>query len=291
MNKIKYNRMVRYLKYMVNAVSPYGYGLNTSEQRRKKIIVSFTSYPDRFRFIPAVFKSICRQSMKPDKVILYLCRSECDDYLPDSITNLIQYGLKIVMVKENFKPHNKYFYSMQEYPNDIIITIDDDILYPRNMIKELYASYIKYPNCISASRVHLIKKDSNGKIRGYKEWDWEYRECYVPSHMLIATGVGGVLYPPYSLPTETFNKECISTLCLKADDIWLKFMAVMNDMRVVYVPKANPWICSIRRAQKNGLYKTNVLARENDICINNVMKYYGISSDAITEDDLLYEKS
>lgn len=42
---------------------------------------------------------------------------------------------------------------MQEYPNNIVITIDDDLLYEKDMIKLLMRSYEKYPNVVSAKRV------------------------------------------------------------------------------------------------------------------------------------------
>ena len=35
---------------------------------------------------------------------------------------------------------------MQKYPYDIIITIDDDIIYEKNTVELLYKSYLKYPN-------------------------------------------------------------------------------------------------------------------------------------------------
>lgn len=262
---------------------PFRNGINAKDQRCKKIIVSFTSYPRRFGAIPLTLKSILYQSCKPDKIICYLVKDECNEKLPSSLLELQRYGLDIVYVDENLKPHNKYFYSMQGYPNDIIITIDDDVLYPRNLIKRLYKSYGKYPNCISAARVHRMKIIS-GKLCEYNEWDYQYSHDYKPSHWLFATGVGGVLFPPNILPDLTFDSTYIKELCLDADDIWLKFMELINNIKVVYVPKANRVIWCNGKFSLNGLFLLNVKGNQNDKYIESVSKFLNISIGKILDD-------
>lgn len=262
---------------------PFRYGLESEKIRRYKIIISFTSYPKRFDTIPITLKSIVYQSFKPDKIILYLCKEECGGVIPDKLKKLEQYGLEIVLVDNNIKPHKKYFYSMQEYPNDIIVTIDDDIVYPRNFLKRLYYSHEKNPNCIMAARVHKILKNDEGKLEKYNNWRWEYKKCTVPSNSLFATGAGGVLYPPNALPVIAFDIKNIQKLCLEADDVWLKFMEIINDTKVVYVANANKHLWTVEGTSENGLAQENVLLNKNDIFINNVMEYYKISVEDITE--------
>lgn len=261
---------------------PYRKGINLCEQRSKKIIVSFTSYPKRFGSVPLTVKTILYQSYKPDKIILYLSKEECSE-IPAGLLELQKYGLDIVLVDENLKPHKKYFYSMLEYPDDIIITIDDDILYPRNMLKKLYKSYMKYPLCISAARVHHIKK-KNGKLCKYNDWDYQYRKRCEPSHMLFATNGGGTLFPPHLLPELTFNSECIKSLCINADDVWLKFMELINGIKVVYVPWANRNIWNNGRFGQDGLYILNVGSDQNDKYIEDISRFLNISIEELVEE-------
>lgn len=256
---------------------PYKNGLNNTENRKSKIIVSLTSYPERVKLVPIAIKSILYQSMKPDKIILYLSQEECSDMLLKEIRPLEQYGLIIRTVADNLKPHNKYFYCMQEYLNDIVITIDDDVIYPPQMIKTLYNYYLKYPNCIIASRVHHITTDTKGALKPYNEWDYEYKKCLDPSHSLIATGVGGVLYPPHILSNLAYNKEKIIELCLNADDIWLKYMEILNGKKVIYAKNANNHRWYIDKSSKQGLAISNVQFGQNDIYIKQMSEYYGIS--------------
>ena len=124
---------------------------------------------------------------------------------------------------KNLKPHLKYFYAMQKYRDYIVVTVDDDIVYPKDMLESLYNSYKKNPMVVSARRVHRIKKDANGKILPYKKWDYECRTVTSPSLELFATGVGGVLYPPDILKISDENLTDIYNV-LTADDIYLKYI-------------------------------------------------------------------
>lgn len=252
---------------------PFRNGINEKERRPPRIIVSFTSYPERFASIPLTVKSILYQSCKPDKIILYLAREECMEQLPEQLLKLQQYGLEIVMVNENLKAHKKYFYSMLQYPNDIIVTIDDDIMYPKNMIKKLYQSYHAYPNCISASRVHQMKL-ANNKLCRYNDWNICYKQEYMPSDWLFATGGGGTLYPPGILPELTFNSSYIRELCLNADDVWLKYMELMKGIKIVYVPTANDKLWLNGKFGRNGLASSNVEHNQNDKYIENVSHFF-----------------
>ncbi len=260
---------------MYYSLLPFRNGINDKEHRSPRIIVSFTSYPKRFASIPLTVKSILYQSCKPDKIVLYLAKEECAEQLPQQLLKLQQYGLEIVFVNEseNLKSHKKYFYSMPEYPEDVIITIDDDIMYPKNMIKKLYQSFQSYPNCVSASRVHRIKIENHNLCR-YNDWDICCKDEYEPSDWLFATGCGGVLYPPGILPERTFNRTLILKLCLNADDVWLKFMELMNGVKVVYVPAANDKLWMNEKFSRNGLASANVEDGQNDIYIKNVSQYF-----------------
>lgn len=65
---------------------------------------------------------------------------------------------------------------MQEYSNFIVITVDDDLIYDKNLIKDLYLCHKKNPNSVIARRVNLITKNEQGKLNKYSDWIWEYKE-------------------------------------------------------------------------------------------------------------------
>nr|MCR5420341.1 hypothetical protein [Lachnospiraceae bacterium] len=59
--------------------------------------------------------------------------------------------------------------------------------------------------------------------------------CDVPVTDVLPTGIGGVLYPPNSIPQAAFDKELIKKTCLCQDDIWLKIWSLINGYTNVIV--------------------------------------------------------
>ena len=243
------------------------------------IIVSLTSFPLRFNTLHLVIKSILNQTLKPNKIILFLAKDEInkESDLPENVLKLKKFGLIIYIMDINLKPHNKYFHSIKLFPNSIIVTVDDDNMYNKNLLNKLYASYKKYPLAISAIRVHKMSLNSNGELLPYNQWNYEYQYETKPSLALIATGVGGVLYPPGILPEDTFNSVKIQELCLNADDIWLKFMEIKHNIPVVWVKSCFIHPVTILKTQKITLQKSNFHENKNDIYINNMQNFLGVN--------------
>lgn len=250
------------------------YGLNQDEERKNKIILSLTTYNKRYEFICLTLKSLLLQTKKPDKIIVWLDADIPENEITEEMRAFKKYGIEYRHTNFNLKPHTKYYYAMQEFPNDIIITVDDDIIYPPNMIDELMSAYKKYPNTICARRVHLMTFDASGNLKNYNDWNYEYRHLKTPSYLLCATGVGGVLYPPHILPKEAFNINNIKKYCLTADDIWLKVMETKNKVKVVWAENHLVLPPFAKHSQKLGLNKKNVILNENDIFICNLQKEY-----------------
>jgi len=255
------------------------YGPLNEGSRDCHIVVSLTSFPARFGTLHYAVKSILNQSMKPDIVFLCFTKDEVknESELPSSVLALKNYGIQFFFADENLKPHNKYFYAMKHYPNSLIITVDDDNMYDSNLVSDLYASYKKYPSAVSARRVHKIVKGENNNVLPYSKWRYEYKKDTRPSYELLATGVGGVLYPCGILPPETFDAEKIRELCMNADDIWLKFMELKNNVSVVWVKGRRVHPLNIKKAQKITLQKNNYHGKLNDKYINGLQNYYNIN--------------
>lgn len=258
-------------------------GLYDGEPRDKKIIVSMTSYPDRIKIVPYVLQSLLRQTVKPDKIILYLSREQFpEERLPRVLTKAERYGLDIIFKDDDLKPHKKYFYSMQEFPEDLIVTVDDDVVYHPKMIERLYKSYTLHPDCVSASRVHKMRFDLFGKILPYNSWHHNFKRIGIESMRLVATGVGGVLYPPHSVHPLTFNSENIKKISLTADDLWLKIMEVLQGTKVVLASKDATYDI-IQESQEKALWITNVDGEGNDVQLNNILEYLGGERDFVVD--------
>ncbi len=256
-----------------NNNSPFEYGLNRSEDRNEKIILSMTTFTKRLPKIHICLKSLINQSFKADRIIVWLGPDVSHEDITYEMINLEKYGVEYRFVNADLKSHKKYFYAMQEFSDSCVITVDDDVVYPKDMVKTLVSAHKKNPNVVCARRVHCILS-KKGKILPYSEWIHECREITKPSFKLMPTGVGGVLYPPHLFKNIAFNKEKIISTCFEADDIWLKFMELIHNIPVVWVKCL---LCEppvIKSTQKFALCNTNVIQNKNDIYMENMFNDY-----------------
>jgi len=238
------------------------------------IVLSLTSYLPRFPTLPLCLTHIFSQTVPPDKVILYLDKDVSPRELPPQVLSFQERGLQIKFTPYCLKCHAKYFFAMQEYPDSTIITVDDDAIYEHDLVENLIHSYRKYPKAVSAGRVHRIRLTPDGQPAPYLEWQHECTDIRVPSHELLATGVGGVLYPPGGLAYEAFDRETLLRLSLYADDLWLKVMELRNNIPVVYAEQSRKHPKTIPGSQKNALYLENRNKGHNDQYFRRLLDYY-----------------
>lgn len=270
------NLIKRLIKRIFTEISVY---LPINPQKKlDDVIVSLTSFTPRLNKLHIVIKSLLRQTYQPAKIILYLADDVNINSIPKKLLKLTKKNkFEIKSGYENLKPHKKYFYVMQEYSNFIVITVDDDLIYDKNLIKDLYLCHKKNPNSVIARRVNLITKNEQGKLNKYSDWIWEYKEKTSPSFDLLATGCGGVLYPSKIFSNEIFNKELIYKYCLSTDDIWLKFMELKNNIPVTFTNSKVIHPLSIRNSQNNALMNENTTGKNrNDESIENLQKILNV---------------
>lgn len=280
------HQMMYYFILIRFCIKHQTFSLNVSEKRKEKVIVSITSYPKRFPQLYYCLKSVMDQTYKPDKIILYLSSDVSADMVPKNVLALQQYGLEIDFECADIKPHKKYYYSMQQYPDDVVITIDDDVIYEQTLIQKLVDSYKKYPFAVSCIRAHKMKFDAENRLLPYSQWEFECCDCEQPSMLFLATGVSGVLYPPHCLSNQAFDMERIKELCFGADDIWLKCMEILNHTCTVIVNCKKRLPFQIPKTQEVALANQNLSQNNNDIYIQKVFQAYDISLNELNHDGI-----
>jgi hypothetical protein len=261
--------------YYLRTMDKAGSGL-TKEKRTIPIIFSVTSFPARIEDVWISLENLFRQTVKPDMIILWLAESQFPDKkIPDSLVRLQSRGLTIRFC-EDLRSHKKYYFAMKEFPNACIITFDDDLYYDKNVIKRVVDLYKKHPDCICTNRAHEIKiKD--GIVQPYSKWNHNAKNILVPSKALLQTGGAGTLYPPNSLSESTFDKDLIQTLCLHADDVWLKLMATINEKKVITHSFYNKDFLTVKSSQLEKLVTKNVFDGGNDKQFQDVCHHFSIT--------------
>lgn len=244
----------------------------------KELIVSFTTYNKRIHDVHLVIESIAQQTVKPNRLILWLDEEEFTlETIPLILHRQIKRGLEVRFCP-NYKSYKKLIPTLNLFPAANIITIDDDVLYPHDMIEILMSENKKYPKYIIGHRGHKIKFTPDKRILPYLHWDYDIR-AGMAGYDIFLTGVGGVLYPPNSLSNIVLSSEVFMDLCLNADDVWFKAMSLLNDVQCKIVNDERDFFTRfllIPNSQDIALQKTNLF--DNDLQIKAVFNHYNLEN-------------
>ncbi len=275
---LKNNLKKEYVKFLSsqyeNKIKKVQRGINL-KKRKPEVIISLTSYPERFPYLYITLCSLLLQEEKPDKIILYLCKEEVKrESIPYKILALEEKGVEIRFVDKNLKPYNKLIHALYDFPEEIIITCDDDIIYPSFLTKYLLLSYQREPNVVTGYRCYFMKKEKEREFSLYSKW----KKCRInlPHYNIFPTGVGGVLYPPKILHKEVFNENIFTKICPLADDIWFKAMSLLNEKKSMMALERCREFPVIPASQDKALYKINIDRNFNDEQLKAVFDYYDL---------------
>ena len=249
------------------------WALKVQLRRRRRIapvVVSLTSYPQRYETLGLTIKSLLLQSVRPEKLILWISHEDAKQ-LPRGVKVLAEHGLEIRHC-EDMKSFKKIVPTMQAFPDSDIVTADDDIYYWPTWLEELVIAANEHPGDIIGHRVHEITTDENGGIRPYRQWNF-LRNNTERSERNFATGIAGVFYPAGCFHPDVLDQTEFRRLCPDADDVWLYWMVRMNgrfERHSGTRKQPIPW----RGSQKSALWKSNKYA--NDQQIQSMTYRYGL---------------
>lgn len=237
---------------------------------RTRVIVSLTSFPARINDVWKTVVSLMNQDYQPDKIILWLAREQHHSIklLPKSLTRLVSYGLEIRFVDLDYRSHKKYLYAFSEFPNDYVLLVDDDILYPSNTISNLLKDIT--PEKVHCSYGSIVKYRSDGSICKYSDWTPVFDEYY-GDEFFFGSG-GGTMLMPSKLCKEVHNIDKALKLCPNADDIWLNAMCRLSHLTINKVRSG--LIFPIHQNDKHTLSSINLKQNQNDVQLYNVRKEY-----------------
>lgn len=291
-NIIKFIKKIRRQIYKIQKIllrkivkkSKYRYGINNKDRDLPKVIVSITTFPARIGKIDLCIKSILRQNFKPDRIIFWLGNDTKEEIAEEYLGKYKKYGVEYFIDSDNnYFSHKKYIYAFQKYSNCLNITLDDDLIYSKSLIKSLIKKYKKFPNSIIARRVHEITFNDK-TINQYNKWNWECFTIKKPSFKLIATTGAGTLFPPNIFNSSDLDFDKIKEYALTADDIWLKMMAVKNNVRVVWAGNFLQMPVEIEENNEEALSNVNVHENKNDIYIKNIMRDFQINPSILKDE-------
>jgi hypothetical protein len=268
------SRTIRELRCKLGSRFSCQSGIKTGRQG-VPIIVSLTTIPQRLGKAHIAVESLLRQTLKPDRLILWLPGNLMNETLPFPLQNQTRRGLEIRFVRE-IGPYMKMIYTLKEHAGSLIVTADDDMIYPRLWLAQLVKAYESEPHCVHCHRAHRMIPGTDGRLLPYTNWGFCAPGDIGPSLLLFPTGVGGVLYPPGVLHPEVFNEAVFRDICPTADDVWFKAMSLLNRVRCRKVSPFYRERPPVRGTQARALWHENVKDGRNDVQIKAVFERYDL---------------
>lgn len=226
------------------------------------VIVSLTTFGSRLGSVAYTVESIGAGKAKPRRIVLWLDDPQAFARRPASLRRLEARGLE-TRLTENLGPHTKYFPILEEaIESELpVTTADDDILYPRWWLARLLAAARSYPTVINCYRASVVALDGRD-VAAYDDWP----RCTDTTAGLtrFGTGVSGVLYPLTMLEELRRRGTAFKDVCLKADDIWLHWVALRAGILVRQIDRKPRHFPLVPGTQAESLMATNVAHRRND---------------------------
>lgn len=272
------NRSVVESRYkLLNLLNDGELGVQSQSSQTLPVIISLTSYEIKIQQVYLVIESLLHQTYRPNRIILWLDEKiySSGNEIPLTLKEQEKRGLEIKFCKD-IRSYTKLVPTIRNYPNAVIISVDDDVIYPIDFVEKLMDAYNRDPNKIYFYRGHRITIKKDGKIGSYL--DWVKKGAHDSSIYNVPTGVYGILYPPHCLHEDILNEELFLRLCPYADDIWFKAMSLLKNVECEKVPymgfEHNFIPLDIDYA--TSLQKINVVEGGNDVQIKKVFEYYGL---------------
>lgn len=251
-------------------------GISSSVIINSPLVVSLTTYSERIHDVHLTIESIMQQTVLPNRIILWLDENEFDDTtIPIVLKKQIKRGLEIRYCK-NIKSFKKLMPTLNMLPDATIITVDDDVIYPYDMIERMMYAYREDPRCIYYYRGRIIGKNGN-KVKPYNKWKMVTTNEKMMN--VIPTGIGGILYPSGCFHKDVTNEKLFMGLCPQADDIWFRAMTMLKDypcQKIDYSGSFRYSFINIESNQSIALSNANFFNNNNDVQFKNVFEKYNL---------------
>lgn len=231
------------------------------------LAVSMTTFGTRLKSAHVSLESIARGSVRPVRLILWVDEEQYDEANRlGPLRRLVARGLEIKKAESALGPHKKYYAYVQAHGSDDLplVLADDDIVYPRSWLEELFAAFEEESGeSIVSWWVKRYSLSESAGLVPYVHWPSVEDSTLAPDHYLMG-GSGTVL--PRRMLAELQRAGMEFMECTpRADDIWLNLVAVRSGILVRQVRDTHLRIITVPMTQRNKLSHENVTGNLNDV--------------------------
>lgn len=202
-----------------------------------KTYISLTVLPSRLNSIEKCIESLVNQTVPADKILVWLPKvCKRTGHKIGDIPKFLKHSNIEINYIEDVGSISKIYYAIKRYKNIKeqcnIISVDDDVKYPANFIKQMLKFEKKKPNsvlCYRGRPMNFNKIDyNNSKL-------FRANEINEIKKIDIVTGTWGVLYKPSFFDDKFFNFTNKGHLHV-TDDIWISAHLAANNINCYVIP-------------------------------------------------------
>lgn len=241
--------------------------------------ISLTSIFKNQHILLTTLQSIVNQSKLPDKIFLYLSE---EPYMLDvgfqkkeitcqELLVFLQEHENVIQVcwVDNQGSFRKLLPLLREKWDEdcIIITIDDDTVYDKDLIKNMVCDY-RIHECVISYR------GFTPKMKTLSQFNYIQRGSLIAKHLYnFPTGKGGILYKPqffHETGQLIFNRNLYMNLCAAQDDVWFYLLRIKNQVDC-FVDNCKKYMT--KDLSNHGLYATfNKKNNNNTLVLRNTLQ-------------------
>ena len=125
-----------------------------------QVVVSMTSFPVAIPYAVQAVRSLLDGSVLPDKVVLYLTFAQFGEKgLPQELLALADSHpvFEIRDYDRDIRSYRKLIPALRDFPDAVIVTVDDDVHYHKHMLHDLLRLHEQVPKAVLAHRAKLMK--------------------------------------------------------------------------------------------------------------------------------------
>lgn len=142
---------------MIREVDNFRKDINS---KNKRVVITLSTLPDRYQKLVKTLKSLKEQDYKVDEIYLSLptFSVRMNIKYPPLNEEILKLA-KPVYIEKDYGPITKLLGALysEENSDTIIISCDDDYIYPKNFVSSLIAKHNSFPNSALGSSGMLIK--------------------------------------------------------------------------------------------------------------------------------------
>ena len=223
-------RQKRFIRDVLSRSKPFKGG---------RVIVSFTTLPDRIANLEPTIRSLLEQTRPPDEIVLaipqFSIRQKMEYAVPSYLDKIPR--LRILRAEKDWGPASKFVPIIQEElaarrGNTLIMVVDDDRIYPRDALEIFLHYHQQMPDAALCFRGALIPRN----LVWFLPKIFRASQIREVTRVAVITGTASYLIQPRFFDAALWDYSNAPAGAFYMDDIWISAHLDRRGVKKYVVP-------------------------------------------------------